>query len=161
MEGCEVTYDTSFVSLSSQLARRNQLMIPVRLFKTLALCAMLIQNILIGITYYGILYYMTVYYQTVRQWSPLKSAALIVTLVGVQAVASSSAGYYISWKGSYGEVIWLGYACWTLAAGLHCMFTRNTHPVSIAFILMVEGVGVGCVFQPSKLLPCLFKRSKN
>ena len=151
MEGCEVTYDTSFVSLSSQLARRNQLMIPVRLFKTLALCAMLIQNILIGITYYGILYYMPVYYQT----------ALIVPLVGVQAVASSSAGYYISWKGSYGEVIWLGYACWTLAAGLHCMFTRNTHPVSIAFILMVEGVGVGCVFQPSKLLPCLFKRSKN
>jgi hypothetical protein len=30
------------------------------------------------------------------------------------------------------------------------MFTRNTHPVAIAFVLMLEGIGVGCIFQPSK-----------
>jgi hypothetical protein len=30
------------------------------------------------------------------------------------------------------------------------MLTRNTHPVAIAFVLMLEGIGVGCIFQPSK-----------
>jgi hypothetical protein len=122
---------------------------------------MLIQNILIGITFYGILYYMPIYYQSVRQWNPLLSAALIVPLVGIQAVASSLSGYYISWKGSYGEVIWLGYSCWTLAAGLHCMFTRTTHPVAIAFVLMVEGIGVGCVFQPTLIAAQAHSRKED
>ena len=75
---------------------------------------------------------------------------LMVPMVGIQSVISSFSGYYISSKGRYGEVIWLGYGCWTLATGLHCMFTRNTHPVAIAFVLMLEGIGVGCIFQLSK-----------
>jgi hypothetical protein len=78
------------------------------------------------------------------------SAALMVPMVGIKSVISSFSGYYISSKGRYGEVIWLGYGCWTLATGLHCMFTRTTHPVAIAFVLMLEGIGVGCIFQPSK-----------
>jgi len=89
------------------------------------------------------------------------SAALIVPLVGIQAIVSSSAGFYISWKGSYGEVIWMGYVCWTLAAGLHCMFTRTTHPIVIAFVLMVEGVGVGCVFQPTLIAAQAHSRKED
>jgi hypothetical protein len=30
------------------------------------------------------------------------------------------------------------------------MFTRATHPVAIAFVLTLEGIGVGCIFQPNK-----------
>jgi hypothetical protein len=30
------------------------------------------------------------------------------------------------------------------------MFTRATNPVAIEFVLMLEGIGVGCIFQPSK-----------
>ncbi|KAH8653218.1 major facilitator superfamily domain-containing protein [Tricladium varicosporioides] len=137
----------AFIFNESKLARLP--MIPLRLFTTPALSAMLLQNIFIGITYYGILYYLPIYFQTVRQWSPLLSAALIVPLTGVQAVSSSSSGYYITKMGSYGEVIWLGYGLWTLAAGLHYVFSRHTHPVAIAFILAIEGFGVGCVFQPT------------
>jgi hypothetical protein len=110
----------------------------------------LARNALIGITYYGILYYKPIYYQYVRQWSPLLSAALMVPEVGIRSVISSIAGYYISSKGRYGEVIWLVYSCWTLGAGLYYMFSRSTHPVAIAFVLMLEIIGVGCIFQPSK-----------
>jgi len=53
----------------------------VRLFKTPALCAMLIQNVLIGITFYGFVSYVPIYYQSVGQWSPILSAALMVPLV--------------------------------------------------------------------------------
>ena len=93
---------------------------------------------------------MPVYLLTVRKWSTTLSAALIIPLNGIQAVASSLSGYYISWKGRYGEVTGLGYICSTLGARLHCMFSRITHPVAIVFVLMVEGVGVGCVFQSSE-----------
>ncbi len=110
---------------------------------------MLVQNVLIGITFYGILYYMPVYYQTIRGWSPILSAALIVPLVASQAIASSLAGYYISRKKAYGEVIWLGYTLWAVATGVQCSFSRTTPPYGIALTLIVEGVGVGCIFQPS------------
>lgn len=110
---------------------------------------MLIQNILIGITFYGILYYMPIYYQTIRQWRPVLSAALIVPLVACQAIASSLAGYYISRRKAYGEVIWLGYTLWTVATGVQCSFNRTTPAYGIALTLIVEGIGVGCIFQPS------------
>jgi hypothetical protein len=65
------------------------LIILVRLFENPALCAMLAQNVLIGITFYGILYYMPIYYQSVHQWSPLVSAALLIPMVGIQSVIYS------------------------------------------------------------------------
>ena len=123
---------------------------PVRMFKTKALTAILLQNILMGITFYGIMYYMPIYYQTIRQFSAVKAAALIVPLVATQAIASSASGYYISSKGRYSEVIWLGYTLWTIAAVVQCSFTRKTPSFGIALTLIVEGIGVGCIFQPSK-----------
>lgn len=125
-------------------------MIPPRLFKTPPLCAMLAQNVLIGITYYGMLYYLPIYYQSVRGFSPLTSAVLMVPLVAAQSLFSSLAGFYISKNDRYGEVLWLGYICWMLGAGLHCLFSLRTPIVGIIFIMITEGVGVGFIFQPCR-----------
>jgi len=111
---------------------------------------MLTQNFLIGIVFYSLLYYLPMYYQSARQMSLLTSAALIIPIVIPQAIASAASGQYISRMKRYGEVIWLGYICWTIGTALQCIFNRTTPIVAIVFILIVEGVGVGLVFQPSK-----------
>lgn len=110
---------------------------------------MLTQNFLIGIVFYSLLYYLPIYYQSARQMGLLTSAALLIPVVIPQAIASALSGQYISRMNRYGEVIWLGYICWTIATGLHCLFDRTIPIVGIVFILIVEGVGVGLVFQPS------------
>lgn len=79
----------------------------------------------------------------------MESAALIVPLVAGQSVMSILAGQYISWRKRYGEVMWSGFFLWALGAGLKCTFNRNTKPWAISLILLIEGCGVGNVFQPS------------
>ncbi|KAF1809991.1 MFS general substrate transporter [Eremomyces bilateralis CBS 781.70] len=124
-------------------------MFPLRLWKNKALAAMLTQNFLIGIVFYSVLYYLPIYYQSARQMGLLTSAALLIPIVIPQAIASALSGQYISRMNRYGEVIWLGYICWTIATGLHCLFNRTLPVVAIVFILVIEGVGVGLVFQPT------------
>ncbi|KAK5128730.1 hypothetical protein LTR85_000063 [Meristemomyces frigidus] len=124
-------------------------MIPLRLFKNIALAAMIVQNFLIGIVFYSMLYFLPIYFQAVKRHSLIASAALVLPVVVAQSIASILSGQYISRLKRYGEVLWVGYICWTIGAGLSCMLSINTSPVAIAFILAVEGFGVGLTFQPT------------
>jgi len=125
-------------------------MMPLHLFQTPAVCAILIQNFFIGIVYYSHLYFLPIYYQNTHQMSPIKSAALVVPFVGSQAMSSVLSGQYISRRKRYGEVIWIGYTLWCLGSILLLVFfNRTIKPYAIALILIVEGAGVGCVFQPT------------
>ena len=124
-------------------------MMPLHVYKIPAVCAILIQNLLFGIVYYSHLYYLPIYYQNARQFSPLLSAALIVPFVAGQSTFSVLSGQYISRMKRYGEVIWGGYALWTLGTGLLLLFNRNTPKWMIVIILIIEGAGVGNVFQPT------------
>lgn len=123
----------------------------VRLFRITPVSAILAQNYLFGIVYHSELYYLPIYYQNVRGWNPLIAAALTIPLVVGQSLMSILTGLYISKTKRYGGVIWLGYILWTLGTGLKCTFNRRTHPVIIVGILIIEGCGVGCVFQPSMI----------
>jgi MFS family permease len=99
--------------------------------------------------YYSHLYFLPVYYQNARLFTPIKSAALTVPLVVSQAIFSVASGQYISRTKRYGEVIWAGYALWTLGAGLVLLFNRTTPNYVMAIVLVIEGAGVGFVFQPT------------
>ncbi|ORY18325.1 major facilitator superfamily domain-containing protein [Clohesyomyces aquaticus] len=123
-------------------------MIPLRLFQSPPLAAMLIQNFLIGIVWYPILYFLPVYFQSARQLSLIKSAALLLPIVIGLSTSSTLSGLYISRMNRYGEIIWFGFFMWTFMAGLNLLFGRETQVVEIVFILFLEGLGVGCVFQP-------------
>lgn len=109
---------------------------------------MLVQNLLFGIVYYSQLYYLPLFFQNAHQLSPLASAALLLPMTGVQMIASILSGLYISWKQRYGEIIWLGFFCWTLGVGLTCMFNVDTPQYATALVLLIEGIGIGCIFQP-------------
>ena len=110
---------------------------------------MLVQNLLFGIVYYSQLYYLPLFFQNAHQLTPLISAVLLLPLTGAQMVASIIAGRYISWRERYGEVIWVGFIFWALGVGLTCAFNSDTPKWAIALVLLVEGIGIGCIFQPT------------
>ncbi|PKY05272.1 MFS general substrate transporter [Aspergillus campestris IBT 28561] len=124
-------------------------MLPVVFFKNKVLCALFLQSFLLGAVFQSYLYYLPLYYQNARGWSPIVSAALISPMVGCQSIASISSGQYISRTKRYGEVIWLGFGLWTLAAGLTLLFNLHTHPAVIAVIVGIAGVGIGGTLQPT------------
>jgi MFS family permease len=124
-------------------------MMPLHLFKNPAIFAILLQNFLYGIVYYSHLYYLPVYYQNIRGYSPLLSAALTIPFVAGQSIFSIISGQYISRTKRYGEIVWSGYALWTLGTGLVLLFNRTTPRWKIVIILVIEGAGVGHVFQPT------------
>jgi MFS family permease len=124
-------------------------MLPLHLFKIPAVCAILIQNLLFGIVYYSHLYYLPIYYENARQFSPLLSAILTIPFVAGQSVFSILSGQYVSRTKRYGEIIWSGYALWALGCGLVLLFDRSTPKWKIVIFLIIEGAGVGFVFQPT------------
>lgn len=111
----------------------------------------MIQNVLFGSVWFSEVYFLPIYYQSARQLNLTTSALLLLPLVLTLSFTSGCSGQYISRTNRYGEVIWLGFFTWTLTAGLHLLFGRHTPIGTIAAILVFEGVGVGCIFQPSKL----------
>ncbi|KAL4937375.1 hypothetical protein BDV06DRAFT_74773 [Aspergillus oleicola] len=124
-------------------------MLPVEFFKNKVIVALFLQSFLLGAVYQANLYYLPLYYQNARGWSPIVSAALTAPLVACQSVSSVLSGQYISRYKRYGEVIWFGFGCWTLGAGLTLIFNTSTHPAAIAVIVAITGLGVGCTFQPT------------
>ncbi|KAH8886274.1 MFS general substrate transporter [Thozetella sp. PMI_491] len=124
-------------------------LLPLRFFSNPPVSAILIQNVFVGVVWYSNLYFLPIYFQTARQWSPTVSAALTIPYVVGQAISSVLSGQYISWRGRYGEVIWVGYALATLGSGFYLVFETSTQPWAIILILLVSGVGVGLIFQPT------------
>lgn len=84
------------------------------MFRTPAVAAILLQNLLFGYCYYAELYFLPLYFENVRGVTPLVSAALLVPLVISQMIFSVCSGFYISHYSRYGEVIWFGFICWTV-----------------------------------------------
>lgn len=50
-------------------------------------------------------------------------------------------------------VLWTGFVLWTVGAGLKLLFSRSTSIAVYVIATLIEGAGVGLVFQPCKLLP--------
>ncbi|TDZ37398.1 Efflux pump dotC [Colletotrichum spinosum] len=124
-------------------------MMPMQIFKNKAVTVMLAQSFLFGAVYQSYLYYIPLYLQNAHQYSVLHSAAIYVGLVVCQAVFSILSGQYISRTKRYGEVIWAGFGFWTLGAGLTLIYDRNTQPGIIVIPLIIIGIGVGFIFQPT------------
>lgn len=136
-----------FVGVEARWARMP--LLPLRFFANAPVCAILVQNVFIGMVYSSNLYFLPIYFQTARQWSPTTSAALLVAFVATQSTFSILSGQYISRQKRYGEVIWLGYGLMTLGCGLYLLFRASTQPWSIVLTLIVSGAGMGLVFQPT------------
>lgn len=110
---------------------------------------MMVQNFLIGVSYYSILYYLPIFYQCVRRMDSIHSALMILALVLPQSTASIASGQYMSRMNRYGEVIWAGFTLWVVAAALETRFSRNFPLAGMIVTLVIQGMGIGFTFQPS------------
>ncbi|KAI5196930.1 MFS general substrate transporter [Aureobasidium subglaciale] len=124
-------------------------MMPLSLFCNAPVCVLLLQNFFFGIVYYSQLYYLPLFFQNARRMSPIMSAALVLPITAAQMTLSILSGQYISRRERYGEVIWLGFFLWTLGVGLTCIFDLTTPIAAIVVILLIQGAGVGLIFQPT------------
>jgi hypothetical protein len=86
----------------------------VSFFKNPVIAALFTQSFLLGAGYQSYLYYLPLYFQNARQWSPIKSATMVLPLVLCQSTASICSGQYMSRTKRYGEIIWVGFFLWTL-----------------------------------------------
>jgi MFS family permease len=109
---------------------------------------MLAQCFLFGAVAFSQTFYLPLFFQNARRFSPLKSAALMLPLTAAQMMSSLVAGQYISRFERYGEVIWLGFGLWAVGLGLTCLFDLDTPVYAMAIILVIQGIGIGSVFQP-------------
>lgn len=124
-------------------------MMPLSMFKSPSVAAMMAQSMALGTAYQSYLYFLPLYLQNVRGKSPLISACLQLPLVCSQSLASVSAGLYISKFNRYGEVIWAGFSFWTLGAGLFTMAGKDTSLGLIALFEIFIGIATGFTFQPT------------
>ncbi|KAL0944822.1 major facilitator superfamily transporter [Colletotrichum truncatum] len=137
----------SFVVVEWKFAKLP--MMPVPIFKNKVVVIMLVQTFLFGAVYQSYVYYIPLYLQNAHQFSVVHSAAIYVALVVCQSVFSILTGQYISRTKRYGEIIWLGFGFWTLGAGLTLIYGRETKPGIIVIPLIIIGIGVGFIFQPT------------
>ena len=91
------------------------------------------------------------YFQVILGYSPIISGALFLPFVLLVSSSSISCGWYMSRYFYYMPPVVIGFVLWTLGNGLTCMFGRHTTLGVLVPILIVEGIGVGFVLQPSEL----------
>ncbi|OLN87473.1 putative transporter C3H1.06c 5 [Colletotrichum chlorophyti] len=137
----------SFVIVEWKFAKLP--MMPVSIFKNKVIVVLLTQSFLFGAVYQSYLYYVPLYLQNAHQFSVIQSAAIYISLVVCQSLFSILSGQYISRVKRYGEVIWAGFGLWTLGAGLTLIYERDTRPGIIVIPLLIIGIGVGFIFQPT------------
>ncbi|KAG7913083.1 hypothetical protein KL907_000028 [Ogataea polymorpha] len=125
-------------------------MMPLRVYKTPSVAIMMTQNFLFGMVFFANMYFMPLYFQLVRGWSPYQSACLLLPMVVVQALSSTVSGILISRFQHYNFIIIPGFGLWLLGLCLEFgLFTKSVPMVGICFIVLVQGLGVGFVFQPT------------
>ncbi|RAO70616.1 uncharacterized protein BHQ10_006628 [Talaromyces amestolkiae] len=137
----------AFVIIEWKVARIP--MMPMNIFKNQSIVALLLQSFLLGWVYQSYLYYLPQYYQNIRGYSVIVSAALSIPLVFMQSVGSVVSGQYISRRHHYGVILWSGFASWTVGCGLSILFDQDTNPGVCVVALLLIGIGVGFVFQPT------------
>ncbi|KAF7558268.1 hypothetical protein G7Z17_g47 [Cylindrodendrum hubeiense] len=124
-------------------------MMPLDIYNNHIVVVMLVQNFLFGAVYQSYLYYVPLYLQNAHRFSIMRSALITLPLVVLQMVFSILSGQYITRQKRYLEVIVFGFSMWTLGSGLALMLDRHTKPAIIMIPLIFNGIGVGCIFQPT------------
>ncbi|KAI9745932.1 MAG: hypothetical protein M1818_000613 [Claussenomyces sp. TS43310] len=124
-------------------------LMPLRLFHSPSQAMVLAQSILFGFVWQADLYFLPIYYQEVRQFSPLRSATLILPLLIFQSVTGVLSGPLMSRLTRFRPIMCYGFALWFLGAGLKLLFSRTTSTGVYIAALFIEGAGVGFVVQPT------------
>lgn len=124
-------------------------MIPIYVFKNLSLSFLLLSTFLYGIVHFGFLFIVSYYFQLVKGQDAMHSAYYLLPLVLMQAFMSIAAGNIISWSGHWIHILISGYLFWLTGCGMTLAWNESTSTGMIVGTLLVMGVGIGFIFQPT------------
>lgn len=125
-------------------------LIPLRLFSNeISLTLLLSQNFFFGICYYSAIYYYPYYFELIREKSATLTSCYFLAMVIPQSLSSVCGGQIISRTKHYWFVLWFGYGLWLIALGLTNLWTVNNKRGINIITLILNGMGVGCIFQPT------------
>ncbi|OGM46569.1 hypothetical protein ABOM_004672 [Aspergillus bombycis] len=137
----------AFVLVEWKVARLP--IMPIRLFQSDASANLvLLQGTLHGFVYWANLFYVPVYLQNVRGYNPVMSGVIILPMVASHGVGSLISGQIISWAGHYKWTISVANFVWLVGVALQTLYTRTSPVWAICVIGFLQGIGIGCAFQP-------------
>ncbi|GAD98571.1 conserved hypothetical protein [Paecilomyces variotii No. 5] len=123
---------------------------PIRLFQSdYSANLIFLMATLQGVVYWANLFYMPLYLQNVRKYSPLISGLIILPMVASHGIGSLVSGQIISQTGHYRPTIITANFIWLIGSSLQTIYTRTTPVWVICVIGLLQGLGIGCTFQPS------------
>ncbi|TIA85323.1 hypothetical protein E3P99_04028, partial [Wallemia hederae] len=121
----------------------------VHLFKNRTVAAAYLNSLMSGMIFFGSLFYLPQYLQVVRQYSAIKSGALILALIVTHTAFSFMTGLLASKTSQYVWSIRSGYVSWSVGCGMFTTLAVNTAIPSFIGYSILAGVGAGCTFQIS------------
>ncbi|KAF4509208.1 hypothetical protein G6O67_005493 [Ophiocordyceps sinensis] len=136
-----------FVLVEWKLAKLP--VMPLSMYRNPVVVVLLAQSFLLGLVYQSYIYYIPLYLQNAHQFPILISALVFIPMMGMQSIVSALSGLWISRYKRYAIVIRFGFGVWTLGAGLALTYDEQTNPGIIVVVLVVIGLGVGSVLQPT------------
>lgn len=120
---------------------------PPRLFTTRTTACLLMGMLLRATTSMCASYYVPLYFQILGSSATLSGIRQLPLSFG-STLVSIFVGLLIKWKGRWRPILWTGYTIMTLGYGLMIMFEENTPTWKQETILLVTGLGIGCLYEP-------------
>ncbi|HET9777259.1 MAG TPA: MDR family MFS transporter, partial [Gemmatimonadaceae bacterium] len=127
--------------------RAAEPILPLHLFGMSAVSVTSILGLIVGFALFGSVTYFPVYLQVVRGVSPTASGLQMMPMMAGMLVTSISSGQLISRTGKYKVFPIVGLAVITLGLWLLSRLTATTSAIHSSSLLMILGLGLGCVMQ--------------
>ncbi len=124
-------------------------MMPLRLYTSPMLGLLMFQNIFVGIVYSSGLYFYPYYFEVCLDKSLMSASILMIPMVISLSAIAAVGGILQTRYGKYMTIIRIGYTLWTTGVGMSMKFDLNTSDAYIVGSFLLQGLGIGWVFQPT------------
>ena len=138
-----------FILVEWRVAREP--IVPIHLFKIRNLWATFGSLFFGGMAFFGIFFYLPVYFQVVKGESATVAGLETLPFVIGILITSVGSGVWTMKKGTFASFPALGFAMFTIGAGLGVLFVQDTKRVAIIFVFLFTGLGWGLTTQASTL----------
>ncbi|QRW09763.1 major facilitator superfamily transporter [Ceratobasidium sp. AG-Ba] len=121
--------------------------LPLYLFRLKNILIVSATTFLTGIVFFCNLYFLPSYYTDARGFTPTQAGIYLLPLVFIQIVSTIISGQLLSKTQYPRPYVIVGFALWTIGAGLQSMFDLDTGKGELVGYLLLEGIGIGLTFQ--------------
>jgi EmrB/QacA subfamily drug resistance transporter len=128
-------------------SRAEEPIIPLYLFRNSIFNIASLVSFILALTMFGAIIYLPVYFQLVRADSPILSGLMLTPIMLGMIVTSTGTGFLVSKTGRYKIYPIIGCAIMAVALYLMSNFTISLSYSSLAWKMVLLGVGMGMIMQ--------------